>query len=246
MEKRNGDVGAVVVLRHSRTEEGPPLISTASCFLASRRRGACRREAPLPLPRREPPNSRRCYARRNQEVKPTSSYLQPYGHHRHLLGSKLTTKEETASLGLPSPREEQGEELAGKQRRPRRKAGDLPGRCLTLLLPSEGIEKGEVGSRRLRRDLSLSPFCCQPPTPTPTAVKPQPEGVSSSTDLARKRDSGTEKKGFSLAAKRITFPIVPAVEAQRVNFEISSTETRTHDLPSEGGHYMPIEHEVLG
>nr|GMD86602.1 uncharacterized protein LOC109191984 [Ipomoea batatas] len=29
-----------------------------------------------------------------------------------------------------------------------------------------------------------------------------------------------------------------------VNFEISATETRTHDLPSKGGHYMPIEHKI--
>nr|GME12034.1 putative receptor-like protein kinase At4g00960 [Ipomoea batatas] len=42
------------------------------------------------------------------------------------------------------------------------------------------------------------------------------------------------------------FKALPPNSAQRVNFEISSTETRTHDLPSEGGHYMPIEHKVLG
>nr|GMD06241.1 probable ubiquitin-conjugating enzyme E2 C [Ipomoea batatas] len=34
-------------------------------------------------------------------------------------------------------------------------------------------------------------------------------------------------------------------QSQRVNFEISTTETRTHDLPSEGGHYMPIEHKIF-
>nr|GMD78323.1 hypothetical protein Iba_chr13cCG11890 [Ipomoea batatas] len=33
------------------------------------------------------------------------------------------------------------------------------------------------------------------------------------------------------------------VEAQRVNFDISSTEARTHDLSFEGGHYMPFEHK---
>nr|GLL27315.1 LINE-type retrotransposon LIb DNA [Ipomoea trifida] len=38
-------------------------------------------------------------------------------------------------------------------------------------------------------------------------------------------------------------PLNPSL-AQRVNFEIYSTETRTHDLPSKGGHYMPIEHKT--
>nr|GMD79466.1 hypothetical protein Iba_chr13dCG4160 [Ipomoea batatas] len=33
------------------------------------------------------------------------------------------------------------------------------------------------------------------------------------------------------------------VEAQRVNFDISSTEARTHDLSFEGGHYMPFEYK---
>nr|GMD74920.1 hypothetical protein Iba_chr13aCG9930 [Ipomoea batatas] len=36
------------------------------------------------------------------------------------------------------------------------------------------------------------------------------------------------------------------VEEQRVNFDISSTEARTRDLSFEGGHYMPLEHKVLG
>nr|GMD72872.1 hypothetical protein Iba_chr12fCG12810 [Ipomoea batatas] len=60
----------------------------------------------------------------------------------------LTTKEETASLtslGLPSPREEQGEELAGKQRRP-----EEPVISLTLSLPSSKSEREDSLTAALR------------------------------------------------------------------------------------------------